>query len=408
MCLIHRSVAFFMRKPILIAEAIYGQEEKDNVNKVLDSGWLGSGKYTTELQDKMAAYIGVKHGIFTNSGSSALLLALKALNLPKGSEVITCAAGFPSTLNPIIHAGLKPVVVDAELDTLNIDPKMAKKAMSAKTSAIVFAHAAGNPVDLDALEPILKQIPSVEDNCDALGAMFNGRRTGSFGTLSALSFYASHHITAAGGGGMVLTDDTDLATNMYSLRDWGKTYYDPAFYQNNFTQFDMVIDGVPYDRNYSYDTIGFNMKQVEVGAAFAVAQLKRLPGFVEKRNRNYKRFADYFYTSMNRYFIPVRSYAGAIPSWFFFPFILRDDAPFNRQQLVTRLEEKGIHTRLFFAGNIIRQPALQFEDIKVVGELKNADKLMEDALMIGVHPNLTDKDIDYVIETVNNFVSENE
>ena len=384
---------------ILVAKAIYGDEEKEAVMEVLDSGWLGNGARTETFQNLLANYIGVKHGIFVNSGSSALLLALKALNLPKDSEVITCAAGFPSTLNPIIHAGLTPVVVDCELDTFNIDIKLAKKALSSKTSAIIFAHAAGNPVDLDGLDYILRRVPSIEDNCDALGAEFDYKKTGSFGTLSACSFYASHHITAAGGGGMVFTDDTDLATKIFSMRDWGKFYDKPGFYQNNNTQLNVDIDGIAYDKNYSYQTIGFNMKELEIGAAFGIEQFKRLPSFIAARNNNFKEFYDRFEDISD--FIKPRVYKGAKPSWFFYPLTLKRG---NRDNMIKYLELNNIHTRLFFAGNIIRQPALKGSNIKVIGDLPNADKLMRDTLMLGIHPDIRISDINYVYQKIKDLL----
>lgn len=393
-----------MKRNILIAETIYGEPENKAVNKVLASGWLGEGKYTTLLEKQISEYIGVKHAIFVNSGSSALLLGLKALNLPKGSEVITCAAGFPSTMNPIFHAGLKPVVVDCELDTLNIDPKKALKAMTKNTSAIMFAHAAGNPVDLDGLKPIMDRVPSVSDACDALGSKWGDKMIGSFGTVSALSFYASHHMTAGGGGGMVLTDNTDYATTMYSLRDWGKTYKDPEYYQTDATNLNITIDGVPYDRNYGYDTIGFNFKLIEMGAAFGTEQFKRLPGFVKARNSNFAYFNECLMERWSDFFVPIRVYDKATPSWFFFPIILRDDIFFTREEFMTYLETNGIHTRLFFAGNILRHPALRKTYIKVVGGTKNADKLMSDALMIGVHPGMTEDDLEYVALTIDDFL----
>lgn len=386
---------------IYIAKAIYGEEEKRAVNEVLDSGWLGNGKKTKEFESQISKYVGVKHGIFVNSGSSALLLALKALNLPKGSEVITCAAGFPSTLNPILHLGLTPVVVDADVETLNINPKLAVKAMSKKTSAIVFAHAAGNPVDIDDLQPVLSRVPSVEDACDALGASYDGKRIGSFGTLAAFSFYASHHITAGGGGGMVVTNDTNLATKIYSLRDWGKYYDSPEFYQTNFTQFDMDIDGIPYDKNYSYASVGFNLKQIELGAAFGVEQFKRLEGFVEARNRNF----NFYDKVLGSYFEKIKVRKKAVPSWFFYPMTFKDSG--LRDKLVEYLEERGIHTRLFFAGNITRQPALKDSRVKIKGNLENADKLMRDTLMIGVHPAITPEDQKRVAQQVINFFERN-
>lgn len=384
-------------KQILIAEAIYNWQEKNAVRKSLDDGWLGPGKKTEQFQRLMAQYIGVKHAIFVNSGSSALLLALKALDLPKGSEVITCAAGFPSTLNPIIHCGLTPVLVDCEADTLNIDPAEVKKAITKKTKAIVVAHACGNPADLDTL--LSFGLPLIEDNCDAIGAKWGKKRTGSFGTFSALSFYASHHITAAGGGGMLLTNDDDLATKCFSLRDWGKKYVTPNYYQTNSSFFNTEVDGVPYDINYSYDTIGFNFKMNEMSAAFAVEQFRRLPHFVESRNNNFAYLDKHL---DKKYFLPIKVHKKATPSWFFYPIVL-NNAQYRREELVNYLEKRRIRTRLFFAGNITRQPALKNVPYRVVGDLKNANILMEKALMIAVHPALSKKDLDYMIKIINKF-----
>jgi CDP-6-deoxy-D-xylo-4-hexulose-3-dehydrase len=203
---------------------------------------------------------------------------------------------------------------------------------------------------------------------------------------------------------MVLTDSTDLATTMYSLRDWGKTYKEPEYYQTDATNLNIMIDGVPYDRNYGYDTIGFNFKLLEMGAAFGTEQFKRLPSFVKARNKNFEYLAEELTYSWNNYFIPVESYIQAKPSWFFFPLILRDDCEFTREEFMSYLEKKGIHTRLFFAGNILRHPALRKTYVKVIGDTNNADKLMEDALMIGVHPGMDSDDLKYIVKTINEFL----
>lgn len=389
-------------KDLWISKAIYGREEITAVERVLNSGWLGIGKKSLEFERQMASFIKVKHAMFVNSGSSALLLGLLSLDIPKGSEIITCAAGFPSTLNPILHAGYKPVLVDCELDTLNINPDLVVAAMTEKTGAVIFAHAAGNPVDMERMDYALKSVPSIEDACDSLGAEYRGKKVGSFGTVSAFSFYASHHITAAGGGGMALTDNSDLATKMFSMRDWGKRYDAPGYYQRNNSVYDTLIDGVFYDRSYSYDTIGFNMKMNEISAAFGVEQMKKLPTFIQKRRDNF----NYLYDNLkkNAYFVPPRFYKGASP--FFYVFIIKDDAPFTRKEFADYLEDQGINTRPFFAGNILRQPALKQAGIKVYGTLTNANKLMEDAVMIGCHPGMTERDINYIIEEVDIFTRE--
>lgn len=393
-------------KDLWISKAIYGEEEKKAVMSVLDSGWLGVSKKSEEFEQLMCQFIGTKHAMFVNSGSSALLLGLKALNLSKGSEVVTCAAGFPSTMNPILHLGLTPVVVDAELDTFNIDPLEVKRAITKKTGAIVFAHAAGNPCNMEELLPILEKFNSVEDACDTLGASYQGKMIGSFGTTSAFSFFASHHITAAGGGGMIMTNNDKIMVDMFSLRDWGKRYIKPGYYQRNFSKYDTDIAGVPYDISYSYDTVGYNMKLIEIAAAFAVEQMKRLPDFIKKRNENFSKLYNAIFNEykLANWFIPPRWYKNHVPSWFFFVFILRNKVPFTRKQFGEYLESKGIRTRPFFAGNITKQPALQNVGIRKVGNLKNADRLMKDAVMVGVHPGLSNEDVEYISETVRNFV----
>ncbi len=392
-------------KDIWISKSIYGAEEKKAVMAVLDSGWLGVGKKSEELERLFAEFIGVKQAMFVNSGSSALLLGLKVLNLPKGSEVITCAAGFPSTMNPILHLGFTPVVVDAELDTFNIDPKEVEKAITPKTGAIVFAHAAGNLCNMKELMPILEKYQSVEDGCDCLGGSYNGKMVGSFGTIGAFSLYASHHITAAGGGGMVVTDSEELMTDMFSMRDWGKRYIKPGYYQRHFSKYDTEINGIPYDLSYAYDTVGYNMKLIELGAAFAVEQMKRLPGFVKARNNNFTTLYNLLQNhGLDKYLILPRWYEGHQPSWFFFVSTIRDGMKFTRRQLAEYLEEHGVKTRPFFAGNITTQPALKDLNIKRVGDLKNSNKLMRDSLMVGLHPGLTFDDLQYMAETFRDFI----
>lgn len=392
-------------RDLWISKAIYGEEEKKAVINVLDSGWLGIGKKSAELEQKMCDFIGTKYGMFINSGSSALLLGLKALDLKPGSEVITCAAGFPSTMNPILHLGYTPVLVDAELDTFNIDPKEVERAITKKTGAIIFAHAAGNLCNMEKLIPILKNYPSIEDGCDCLGGSYNEKMVGSFGTVSAFSFFASHHITAAGGGGMAMTNNEQIMTNMFSMRDWGKRYVKPGYYQRNFSKYDTDIGGIPYDISYSYDTVGYNMKLIEVGAAFAVEQMKKLPGFIKKRNTNFHLLLKLIKENkLDRYFILPRWYKDHIPSWFFFVLTIRDEMKFNRKQLGDYLESKGIRTRPFFAGNISKQPALKDLRIRKIGSLKNSNKLMADSIMVGVHPALNDDDMEYISDTLTRFI----
>ena len=403
-------------REILVGQTIYGASEIKAVNDVMKGGWLGVGKYADMFEKEVAKYVGHKYGIVTNSGSSALLLAVTALNLPKGSKVMVCAAGFPATVAPIIHAGLTPVFVDAEMTSYSIDPDEIEKVMSdgqiddnppASIKAIVFAHTVGNVANMTKIMAIAKkwQLIIIEDICDALGAAWKGRQVGSFGDIACLSFYPSHHITAGGLGGMVLTSNTQYAQDMISLRDWGKMHETPEYYNaySVESKYFIKIDGIDYDYRYSYSHVGYNLKPADMNCAFGLEQMKRLPTFIKKRNANYIKllntFCDYDYFIMPTY------YKQAEPSWFNYVVNVKENAPFTRDELVKYFESKKIRCRLFFAGNITRQPAFKGKGI-VVGELPVSDYLMKNAFLIACHPALTNDDIKYIGSTLRAFLKD--
>ena len=398
------------RKDILVGSTVYGSKEINAVNKVLKEGWLGVGKYTDLFEKRVAKYVGHKYAIATNSGSSALLLAVQSLNLPKGSKVIVCATGFPATVAPILHAGLVPVFVDAEMTSYSIDPDEIEKAIEEhpEIDAIVFAHTVGNVANMDKIMKLVNDyyggVKVIEDCCDCLGSKWNEKMTGSFGDIACLSFYPSHHITAGGLGGMCLTSNEQYAKDIISLRDWGKMHETPEYYNayNTETKYYIDVDGINYDYRYSYSHVGYNLKPSDLNSAFGLAQMDKLDDFIKTRNLNFLKIFDLF-DQQPPYFKMPRHYPEAQPSWFNYPVVVREDAPFTRDELVKYFESKKIRCRLFFAGNITRHPAFKGKGI-IIGELPISDYLMKNAFLIACHPALSNADIKYIGDTLRTFL----
>lgn len=358
------------------ASPIFGDEEKEAVNRVMEGVWLASGNENVEFEKEFAQYIGSKYAVCVNSGSSANLLALAALDLPKGSKVLTSACGFPATLAPIIHLGLEPVLVDYDLKTQNIDIEQVNKAEG--ISAIILAHTMGIPVDVS---KITQNVPIIEDCCEALGGAINGEQLGK-NNIGTYSFYPSHQITALGGGGMVTTNDENIYKRLISLRDWGKVYKDSTGYLGrNNTAYNVEVDNIPYFAHYAYDCAGYNMKLPEANAAFGRVQLDRLPGFTKKRNMNWHVLADIIDTELPE--IPENSY----PSFFGFTILSS-----HRDKLGDYLEAYGIRHRPFFAGNITRHSPFE----QYAGHFPVADCLMKNALFIGCHPGIDGEQLRYI------------
>lgn len=399
--------------------------DADELVRLVDASlefWLTYGQYSQQLERELAEFLGVRYCHLVNSGSSANLLAFMALTAPslgerrvqRGDEVITVAAGFPTTVAPIIQYGAVPVFVDVDLVTANVDVSRLETALSSKTKALMLAHTLGNPFDLGTVQRFCEQhgLWLVEDNCDALGSRYGGRYTGSFGDIGTSSFYPPHHLTM-GEGGAVYTSDPNLSRIILSQRDWGRDCQCPSGVDNLCGhRFDRDFGELPhgYDHKYVYSHFGFNLKATDLQAAIGCAQLKKLPRFVEARKRNWA----YLRTALDGLsdvFVLPEATEDSDPSWFGFLLTVRKGGPFTRDELVRHLEGAGVQTRMLFAGNIVRQPC--FDDLRaagvgyrVSGGLANTDMLMNQAFWIGVYPGMTEAMVEYMAHAITAFVDE--
>ena len=386
--------------------------DADDVSLLVDSSldfWLTSGRFAADFEQRFARFMEVRQAALVNSGSSANLLAVTALTsdtlgdrkLRPGDEVITPAAGVPTTVNPILQNGLVPVFIDIDLPTYNLDPASLEEARSERTRAIMAAHTLGNPYDLEPVVDFARRhgLWLIEDCCDAVGARYRSRAVGSFGDLATTSFYPAHHITM-GEGGCVLTGSGKLARVVRSLRDWGRDCWcDPGKDNTCGKRFEWQLGDLPfgYDHKYIYSEIGYNLKVTDMQAAIGVAQLQKLPGFIASRRTNFERLRSGLSDLTEQLILPEPT-AGAEPSWFGFPITVRDSSPLDRNQLVRKLNLARIGTRLLFAGNILRQPAYRRIQCRTVGDLPHTDRVMHQTFWIGVFPGLTAQALDYVID----------
>lgn len=370
--------------------------------------WLTSGRFANAFERDFAAFLGVKHALLVNSGSSANLLALSCLTAPElkeralcpGDEVITVAAAFPTTVNPIIQNGLVPVFVDIKPPTYNVDVSRLEAARSDKTKALIFAHTLGNPFDLNSVVQFVKKhgLWLIEDCCDAVGAVYKGQKVGTFGDLSTTSFYPAHHITM-GEGGAVMTNSSLLKKFIESFRDWGRDCWcEPGKENTCGKRFDWDLGQLPhgYDHKYIYSRIGYNLKATDMQASVGVSQLKKLPGFIEARRSNFFKMRAGL-EKLSEFFILPEATPGSSPSWFGFPITVRNEAPFTRNEVTAYLESNKISTRLLFAGNLLRQPAYQKVTHRVAGSLDNSDLVMRQSFWVGVHPGITSDRLDYMV-----------
>jgi len=388
------------------------QEMVSMVDAVLDF-WLTLGRFGDELTARLAAFLSIEHVLLVNSGSSANLVAVETLlsremgdcRLEPGDEVIVPAVSFPTTIAPLLRGGLTPVLVDCDLATYNLNLDAVEAAIGERTRAIVFAHTLGNPVDMTRLLEIAQRhnLLVVEDICDALGSRWDGQLVGTFGDLATLSFYPAHHITL-GEGGAVITNSARLLKIARSIRDWGRACWCTASDTGPDGacghRFDYKVPGVPgtYDHKYLYSNIGYNLKPTDIQAALGVAQLTKLPGFIAARKRNFQRLYDGLKPYEEHLILPTWDRRADV-SWFALPLTVRDEAPFARRELLRWLEGARIETRLLFAGNIVRQPAYQDMPCRVVGDLANADRVMQSAFFVGVYPGLDAPRLDYMLDT---------
>lgn len=389
-------------------------EMKLMVEASLDA-WLTTGRFNAAFEARLAQVLGVKHVLTTNSGSSANLLAFSALTSPllgerairPGNEVIGVAAGFPTTVNPILQCGAVPVLVDVHLPTYNIDVAQLEAAITPRTKAIMLAHTLGNPYNLEAVTRLARQhgLWLVEDCCDALGSTYNGQLVGTFGDIATLSFYPAHHITM-GEGGAVFTNDDTLRRAAESLRDWGRDCWCAPGKDNTCGQrYCWKLGALPegYDHKYTYSHLGYNLKITDMQAACALAQLDRLDGFIAARRRNFARLHERLQGCEEFLLLPEAT-PGSDPSWFGFPITIRPEANLRRVDLLTHLESRRIGTRLLFAGNLTRQPYMQGRHFRVAGPLTNTDIVMNDTFWIGLYPGLSDDQLDYAADEIAGFV----
>jgi CDP-6-deoxy-D-xylo-4-hexulose-3-dehydrase len=399
-----------------VSGKVYGGED---ISALVDSAldfWLTSGRFNAAFEARLGAFLGVNKGVLTvNSGSSANLVALTALTSPMhgdralkpGDEVITAATGFPTTVNPTLQNGMVPVFLDVDIPTYNLDVSRLEEAVGPKTRAIMLAHTMGNPFALDEVMRVAEKhnLWVVEDCCDALGAAYDGQYVGTFGDAGTLSFYPAHHITM-GEGGAVFTSNPRVRRTMESIRDWGRDCYcEPGQDNTCKRRFDWKLGDLPYgyDHKYTYSHLGYNLKITDMQASVGLAQMDRLPGFIADRRSNF----EYLKTAMQPledFFILPQATPKSDPSWFGFLLTVRKGAPFTRNALVQFLNDKKIGTRLLFGGNLLRQPYMIGRPHRVVGDLTNADIIVDDTFWVGVYPGLTRAQLDYMVEQFQAFV----
>jgi CDP-6-deoxy-D-xylo-4-hexulose-3-dehydrase len=395
--------------PVPVSGRVFDAREMQLlVDSALDF-WLTTGRFADQFEREFARFLGLRHAILVNSGSSANLLAISCLTSPKlgekrlrpGDEVITVAAGFPTTVNPIIQNNLVPVFVDIQIPTYNVDVGQLEDAVSEKTRAVVLAHTLGNPFDVEAVMEFVKRhdLWLIEDCCDAVGATYQGRGVGTFGHLATVSFYPAHHITM-GEGGAVLTNDPLLKTLVESFRDWGRDCWcDPGKDNTCGKRFEWQLGGLPcgYDHKYTYSHIGYNLKATDMQAAVGVAQLAKLPEFIAARRRNFSLLYEGL-RDLEEFFILPEATPGSDASWFGFPIAIRPGAPFFREDVVRFLDEHKVATRLLFGGNLLRQPAYSGILHRAVGDLRNTDFVMNSVFWVGLYPGISATMLDHLLD----------
>lgn len=396
--------------------------DADDLTNLVDASldlWLTTGRFNTRFEAALGERLGLKHVRSTVSGSAANLLAFTALTSPKlrnrrikpGSEVITVAAGFPTTVTPIIQNGCVPVFVDVDLETANVDVQRVADAITDKTRAIMLAHTLGNPFNLAAISELCKKhdLFLIEDCCDAFGATFEGRGVGTWGDLATLSFYPAHHLTT-GEGGAVLSDHGYMMKLVESFRDWGRDCWCAPGEDNSCCRrFEWQLGSLPkgYDHKYTYSHLGYNMKITDMQAAIGLSQLNKVDGFIDRRRENFAELTKSLVAAgMEEHFILPKATPGSDPSWFGYLMTIRDSSPLDRTEVVRYLEKHRIGTRLLFAGNLTRQPAFTDVEYRVVGGLENTDKIMNDSFWIGVWPGIDAQRREYMCATLGNMVQE--
>lgn len=398
------------------AGRVFDQQELINAVEASLDFWLTEGRFSENFAEKISEFLGVEYVLLTNSGSSANLLAFAALTseklgnkrLKKGDEVISIAAGFPATVTPIILYGLIPVFVDVDIPTYNIDIEMMQKAVTPKTHCIFIAHTLGNPFNVDAVMKLAEEneLWVIEDNCDAFGSEYKGRKTGTFGHISTISFYPAHHITT-GEGGAICTNDHQLAQIIRSFRDWGRDCYCLGGENNTCgKRFSQQFGNLPsgFDHKYVYSEIGYNLKMTDIQAAIGSAQIDKLPEFCKRRRENYNEWVKIF-SKYSNYFIIPEATEGANPSWFAFIVTVKENAPFSRDEITLHLNNNLIETRNLFAGNITKQPGFINHQWRIAENLNNTDIIMNNTFFLGTYPGLTKEMLHYTEDILEDFIN---
>ena len=406
------------RSIVRVSGKVLGAKELQYmVNASLD-GWLTSGRFNRKFEKALSDFIGIKHVITVNSGSSANLVAFSTLTsdklaeraIKKGDEVISVAAGFPTTVNPIVQFGAIPVFVDIDLKTHNINVNLIKEAITSKTKAIILAHALGNPFNLEKVKELCDKhdLWLIEDCCDALGAKYNNQHVGTFGDIATCSFYPAHHITM-GEGGAVFTNNSDLITIAESFRDWGRDCYcDPGCDNTCEKRFEQKLGSLPlgYDHKYTYSHSGYNLKITDMQAACGLAQLERLDGFIHTRRKNFDYLTNKLESLKGYLQLPCAT-ENSTPSWFGYLIMIKENSKFKRIDLLQYLDEHKVGTRLLFAGNIVKQPYFENIEYRIVGDLKNTDVAMNNAFWVGLYPSIDFEQLDYTAYLLESFFGVN-
>ncbi len=399
---------------IPVAGKVFDQEEIILLLESVEDFWLTSGRFAQQFESEFSQFMNQKYCLLTNSGSSANLLAISPLTSSKlgdrrlkpGDEVITVAAGFPTTVNPIVQNQMIPVFVDVNVETYNINVEEMKKALSPKTRAIMIAHTLGNPFNLKEVTKFAKEnnLYLIEDCCDAVGSTYEGKMVGTFGDTATVSFYPAHHMTM-GEGGAILTNKFIYKRLIESFRDWGRDCYcEPGANNTCGKRFGYQMGSLPYgyDHKYIYSHVGYNLKITDMQAAVGVAQLKKLPYFIKKRKENFNSLYNHL-KKYEKFLILPKATENSDPSWFAFPLSVREGSPFVRNDIVHHLESNNILTRMLFAGNLTRQPAYEGVNYRVVGELKNTDFIMNNTFVVGVYPGIDNEKMTYMLSIFDKF-----
>lgn len=402
---------------VRVSGKVFDSEEINNAIKVAKDGWWTEGEFGKQFENDFKKFMGVRYVSLVNSGSSANLAALASLTskvfgerrLKSGDEFITTAVAFPTTVNPGVIYGLKPVFIDSDIDTLNANIDQLEKAITKKTKLIMMAHTLGKSYNLSKVMQLVKKynLWLIEDCCDALGSKYDGKLVGTFGHIATYSFYPAHQITM-GEGGAVITNNPLIHMAIRQFRDWGRDCWcDTGKDDTCRRRFGWKLGDLPlgYDHKYIYSQIGFNLKLTDFQAAIGVAQLKKLPYFIEKRKENFKKYYEFF-KKYKKYFILMKTSKKEDNCWFGFPIVVKKEAPFTRNQLTEYLEKNKIGTRNVFSGNLLRHPAYKNIKYKIVGSLKNADQVMNGAFWLGVFPEINSERIDYVQEKIIGFLKQ--